>query len=70
MLEIFAYPYSAGQRFAEPLRTRAGPAAVDRALRRFPTTTEQVLHPEKYPDDVPQRVDVPDFAPTSRPRLA
>lgn len=67
MLEIFAYPYSAGQRFADALADEGGPAAVDRALRRFPTTTEQVLHPSKYPDDVSERVDVPDFAPTFGP---
>jgi hypothetical protein len=68
MLEIFAYPYTAGQRFADALADAGGPAAVDRALRAFPTTTEQILHPSKYPDDVAEPVDVPDFAPTFGPR--
>jgi hypothetical protein len=67
MLEIFAYPYTAGQRFADALADAGGPAAVDRALRMFPTTTEQVLHPSKYPSDVAQQVEVPDFAPTFGP---
>jgi len=67
MLEIFAYPYTAGQRFADALADAGGSAAVDRALRTFPTTTEQILHPTKYPDDVSERVDVPDFAPTFGP---
>lgn len=68
MLEIFAYPYTAGQRFADALADAGGQTAVDRALRRFPTTTEQILHPSKYPNDVAERVDVPDFAPTFGPR--
>jgi hypothetical protein len=68
MLEIFAYPYTAGQRFAAALADAGGPAAVNRALRTFPTTTEQILHPSKYPDDVAETVDVPDFAPTFGPR--
>jgi hypothetical protein len=67
MLEIFAYPYTAGQRFADALADVGGPAAVDRALRKFPTTTEQILHPSKYPGDVAERVEVPDFAPTFGP---
>jgi hypothetical protein len=68
MLEIFAYPYTAGQRFADALADAGGQTAVDRALRRFPTTTEQILHPSKYPHDVAELVDVPDFAPTFGPR--
>ncbi|MDP9119322.1 MAG: hypothetical protein M3M93_03465 [Actinomycetota bacterium] len=67
MLEIFAYPYTAGQRFADALADEGGPAAVDRALRKFPTTTEQILHPSKYPGDVAEPVEVPDFAPTFGP---
>ena len=68
MLEIFAYPYTEGQRFADALADAGGPAAVDRALRKFPTTTEQILHPSKYPGDVAEPVEVPDFAPTFGPR--
>jgi hypothetical protein len=68
MLEIFAYPYTAGQRFADALADAGGQTAVDRALETFPTTTEQILHPSKYPDDVAEPVDVPDFAPTFGPR--
>jgi hypothetical protein len=59
-----AFPYTAGQRFVAALADDGGPAAVDRALRRFPTTTEQILHPSKFPDEVGEAVDVPDFAPT------
>jgi hypothetical protein len=65
--EIQAYPYTAGQRFVDALADQGGPAAVNRALRRFPTTTEQILHPSKFPGDVAETVDVPDFAPTFGP---
>jgi hypothetical protein len=61
--EIQAYPYTAGQRFVDALSEQGGPAAVDRALQTFPTTTEQVLHPSKFPGDVAKPVDVPDFSP-------
>jgi hypothetical protein len=62
--ELQNYPYTDGQRFVDALADQGGVAAVNRALRTFPTTTEQILHPDKYPDDQPQDVDVPDFAPT------
>jgi hypothetical protein len=65
--ELQAYPYSDGQRFVDALADEGGPAAVDRALRRFPTTTEQILHPSKYPGEVGEPVDVPDFSPTFGP---
>jgi hypothetical protein len=65
--EIQAYPYTAGQRFVDALADQGGPAVVNRALRRFPTTTEQILHPSKFPGDVAETVDVPDFAPTFGP---
>jgi hypothetical protein len=62
--QLQAYPYTSGQAFVDHLADDGGVAAVNEALRRFPTTTEQVLHPEKYGKDEPTPVDVPDFAPT------
>jgi hypothetical protein len=64
IVEMQAYPYTSGQRFADALADRGGPDGIDRALAMFPVSTEQVLHPEKYPDDEPRHVDVPDFGPT------
>ena len=64
IVELQAYPYSDGQRFVDALADEGGPAAVDRALRTFPTTTEQILHPSKFPDEVAEPVDVPNFSPT------
>jgi hypothetical protein len=67
IVELQAYPYTAGQLFADALADEGGPAAIDRALRRFPTTTEQILHPSKFPDEAGEQVEVPDFAPTFGP---
>jgi hypothetical protein len=35
---------------------------LNRAFRDPPITTEQVLHPERYPSDKPREVDVPDVS--------
>jgi hypothetical protein len=62
MVDLQLWPYTAGQAFVTDLEARGGVDEVDEALRTFPTTTEQILHPERYPDDVPSRVDVPDLS--------
>jgi hypothetical protein len=62
--QIQAYPYTSGQAFVDHLADEGGVPAVNAALWRFPTTTEQVLHPERFGQDDPTEVDVPDFAPT------
>jgi hypothetical protein len=54
------FPYTAGQAFVTSLFEAGGQAAVDAALRRWPPSTEQILHPERYPADRPTPVDVPD----------
>jgi hypothetical protein len=41
-------PYMDGLAFVNALRRRGGFAAVDAAWREPPTTTEQLLHPDKY----------------------
>jgi len=65
--EIQAYPYTLGQRFADALSDANGPSAIDAALQAFPTTTEQILHPSKFPDESGETVDVADFGPTFGP---
>ena len=64
IVDLQAYPYTTGQRFADTLSDANGPSAVDDALETFPTTTEQVMHPTKFPHEVGESLDVPDFAPT------
>ena len=43
-----AFPYVEGYNFVETLYTEGNWAAVNRAYENLPTTTEQILHPEKY----------------------
>jgi hypothetical protein len=40
---------------------------VNDALRTLPPTTEQIIHPERFPDDEPVKVDVPDLGPALGP---
>lgn len=46
--EDLSFPYDYGFGFVERLVAEGALTAVDRAYERFPTTTEQILHPEKY----------------------
>ena len=59
LLAEMGWPYDAGRTWA----TWAVDAGrLDAALRELPTTTEQILHPERA-DDAPTPLDVPDLAP-------
>ncbi|HKE99330.1 MAG TPA: hypothetical protein VKG45_10425 [Actinomycetes bacterium] len=61
--ESLAFPYQAGLAFVQALDRSGGSAAIDRAYRDPPTSTEQILHPERYlRRDDPQQVRVPDLA--------
>lgn len=62
LLTLQQWPYLAGMSFVTALADRGGTAAIDDAMRAFPISTEQVIHPERYPDDVPVRVDVADVS--------
>ncbi len=53
-------PYVVGPDFVSALHDRGGWTAVDDAYDRFPASTEQVIHPERYPDEEPLSVEVPD----------
>ncbi|MGZ5353157.1 MAG: hypothetical protein ACXWYN_09970 [Actinomycetota bacterium] len=56
------WPYIDGMSFVTALEREGGLEAVDRAFTELPVSTEQVIHPERYPNDVPVPVDVPDVA--------
>jgi len=58
----FAFPYDQGYLFAEHLYNRGGWEAVNAAYANPPVTTEQILHPEKYPADKPVPVELPELA--------
>ncbi len=57
-------PYVDGLRFVNALRRRGGWPAVDAAWRRLPTSTEQILHPEKYEAQEPSEL-LPPLAPNA-----
>ncbi len=59
-------PYIDGLRFVHALRAKGGWAAVDAAWKELPSSTEQVLHPEKYfAREQPVSVPVPGPPPGS-----
>lgn len=62
--ESLMFPYSAGMLFVGALHAEGGWPAVDAAYANPPLSTEQILHPERYPDDVPQIVTLPPLTDT------
>jgi hypothetical protein len=62
VLQTQLFPYPNGERFVQALQARGGEKAVDDAFANPPVSTEQILHPERYPSDVPIDVQVPDLA--------
>jgi hypothetical protein len=58
-LAVYA-PYAEGPGFVEALRERGNWSTVNAAYADPPVSTEQVIHPERYPADTPESVSVPD----------
>lgn len=61
--EDFGFPYSYGYTFVEYLFNQGGWDAVNSAFLINPVSTEQILHPERYPDDIPIIIELPDLTP-------
>jgi hypothetical protein len=55
------FPYEQGATFVLRFYMRGQWAAVDELYRNPPASTEQILHPERYPDNVPIRLELPDL---------
>ncbi|MFC4358119.1 Hvo_1808 family surface protein [Halobium salinum] len=53
-------PYSDGPAFVYRLYERGGWATVNDAYANPPTSSEQIIHPARYPDDRPAELEVPD----------
>lgn len=53
------FPYLAGGVFVEELFRRGGWRAVNAAYDHPPASTEQILHPDRYPADAPVALRVP-----------
>ena len=60
VLLLVLSPYMSGPDFVASVQRRGGWAAVDDLHREFPASMEQVIYPEKYPDETPVDVTVPD----------
>ena len=58
------FPYLEGQVFVTTLLGQGGWDSVNAAWDKLPASTEQILHPEKYPSDTPVKVTLPDVAAT------
>ena len=56
------FPYIDGFAFVNAIRGRGDWAAVDEVWDAQPVSTEQILHPELYPDELPVDVTLPDVA--------
>ncbi len=57
-----AWSYDQGLRFISALESRGGLDAVDGAFEDLPVSTEQIIHPERYPNDAPTPVDIEDLS--------
>ncbi|MEM7346943.1 MAG: hypothetical protein AAF485_22110 [Chloroflexota bacterium] len=55
----FMFPYQDGMGFANSLYRQGGWEAVNEAYANPPQSSEQILHPHRYPDDIPQQVELP-----------
>jgi len=62
VLRLQAWSYDEGLRFITALSAAGGADAIDEAFGDPPVSTEQIIHPERYPNDAPTPVDVPDLS--------
>jgi len=62
VVRLLAWSYDEGLRFTTALSAQGGVHAIDEALAAPPVSTEQIIHPERYPNDAPTPVDVPDLS--------
>ena len=56
------FPYLDGLYFAQRMWGRGGWDTVEAVWADPPRSTEQVMHPERYPDDQPIAIELPDVA--------
>ncbi len=57
--EDLLFPYLYGYNFVSDLYDRGGWDAVNAAYANPPVSTEQIMHPERYPTDKPELVTIP-----------
>ncbi|MDO9088362.1 MAG: hypothetical protein Q7U53_19305 [Anaerolineaceae bacterium] len=59
--EDLIFPYVKGLEFVTYLYEKGGYDAIDEAYLKPPASTEQILHPERYPNDKPIKIELEDF---------
>lgn len=64
MKDDFLFPYQYGLEFVNALYGENKWQSIDDAFKSPPVSTEQIMHPEKYPSDKPVKVTVPDLLST------
>ena len=57
--ETLLFPYTGGMMFQQALVLKSGNASFGEVFRHPPAGTQQILHPETYPDRVPRNPDLP-----------
>lgn len=58
----FLFPYRQGLDFVLSLYQKGRWVAINAAFEHPPLSTEQILHPEKYPGDAPLEVNLPELS--------
>jgi hypothetical protein len=61
MQQDFLFPYTYGTDFVREIHSQGGWDAVDQVYSDPPVSTEQILHPERYPWDKPIAIEPPDL---------
>jgi hypothetical protein len=61
-LELLAFPYTAGPDFVRAVVASGGPGALNEAFRARPTTSEHILHPDRFLQRAPS-LSVPEPSP-------
>ncbi|HJS26166.1 MAG TPA: hypothetical protein VJ913_03460 [Actinomycetota bacterium] len=62
IVRLQGWSYDEGLKFVGALESRGGLDAVDGAFEQPPVSTEQIIHPERYPNDAPTPIDVEDLS--------
>jgi len=63
MQEDMGFPYTQGSNFVKTLLASGGEEAINTAFTsQRPVSTEQIMHPSRYPDDKPVAVSLPELA--------
>lgn len=60
--EALTFPYLYGATFVQALYAQGGYSAIDAAFETInPVSSEQIMHPSAYPDDLPDNPTLPDL---------